>query len=608
MALRGFTVLIAVVCACAFRTAIAQGIPLECGERKVKTVFLVQHGTETKEGHWPWHTAIYHREGQEFEYACGGSIIDRNTILTGMYTSPLFVCRDGIANEPAHCLHTSRGLIELDQLSVQVGRNQLSEASTRSQEHHAEQLIVHPGYSPHGVADDLALIKLATDITMTRYIQPVCLWNLEPNPELIVGKNGTVVGFGLTEHDRVSDYLRQAAIEVVDSWTCIESDRVAYGATLTAGMYCGGGKAGVSVCNGDSGGGMFFEFADNWYVRGVVSFMPLRENTGLCDGTKYTVFTDVAKYRDWIVQFINKTQASAAVDPLLVDNSPKLRLLNFNTCGISPYSKGANDSFFAYPWIGLLGISAPGQSKPAAFCQVTLISEWYAVGPAHCFANDGMERTVWLGDFDKSTETDCIVRNGTTVCAPPVQILPIERFIIRPDYNNIAITDDIALIEFRRPANISQPNVRPICLPVTVELRSYKPTTYDLGGFPVTGDRVVASKPTYLNSVNCQERYNAIHYPLRKSHTQICAIAVPGNYTGPCERMLSGSALQTIQAFGRRERYFLQGLLSFGARECDATVPDIYTNVAVYLDWILYNMRDIRWSGSNTNDRLIFTS
>uniref|UniRef100_A0A182VQH5 Peptidase S1 domain-containing protein n=1 Tax=Anopheles minimus TaxID=112268 RepID=A0A182VQH5_9DIPT len=124
----------------------------------------------------------------------------------------------------------------------------------------------------------------------------------------------------------------------------------------------------------------------------------------------------------------------------------------------------------------------PGQATPRAFCQVTLISEWYAVGPAHCFANDGMD------------------------------------------------------------------------------------------------------------------------------HTQICAVAVPANYTGPCERMLSGSPLQTIQTFGRRERYFLQGVLSFGARECDATVPEIYTNVAVYLDWILYNMRDIRRSGSNTNDRLIFTS
>uniref|UniRef100_A0A182PBY2 Peptidase S1 domain-containing protein n=1 Tax=Anopheles epiroticus TaxID=199890 RepID=A0A182PBY2_9DIPT len=597
LTVRGFLALFAIFCAlCSIKQTIAQdnnAMPLECGERKVKTVNLVQHGTETKEGHWPWHTAIYHREQTKFEYVCGGSIIDRNTILTA-----------------AHCMYTTRGRIKVDQLSVQVGRNQLSEASARSQEHQAEQLIVHPGYSPNGVADDIALIKLATDITMTRYVQPVCLWNLEPQLDLIVAKHGTVVGFGLTEHDRVSDFLRQATIGVVDSWTCIESDREVYGATLTGSMYCGGGTAGVSVCNGDSGGGMFFEFGDRWYVRGIVSFMPLREHVALCDGTKYTVFTDVAKYREWIGSFINPTVASERPDPLLVDNSPKLRLLNFNACGISPYAvAGANDSFLAFPWIGFVQMTVRGQPKPVTFCQVALISEWYAVGPAHCFNNDGNDRTIRFGDYDQSTDTDCTERNGTRMCAPPAQVLPIERIIIRPEYDRTAITDDLALIELRQPANVSQPNVKPICLPVTANLRSYKPATFTLGGLPAADDRIIANRATYLNSVNCQERYNAIHYPLRKGHTQFCAIAeVAPNRTEPCQRMLSGSVLQTVQTFGRRERYFLQGLLSFGARDCDGTVPEIYTNVPVYLDWILYNMRELRASAADTSEQLIFAS
>uniref|UniRef100_A0A182QS96 Peptidase S1 domain-containing protein n=1 Tax=Anopheles farauti TaxID=69004 RepID=A0A182QS96_9DIPT len=590
--MRGFLALLAVIgCLSTVPEAIAQEQAMECGERKVKTVYLVQHGTETKEGHWPWHTAIYHLEGKAFKYVCGGSIVDRNTILTA-----------------AHCLYTSRGLIKLEQLSVQVGRNQLSEASAQSQEHLAERLILHPGFSPNAVADDLALIKLATDITMTRYIQPVCLWTLEPNLELIVGMNGTVVGFGLTEHERVSDYLRQASIAVVDTWTCLDSDRQVYGVSLTSGMYCGGGKGGVSVCNGDSGGGMFFQYADSWYVRGIVSFMPLQENGELCDGSKYTVFTDVAKYRDWIGQFINPTLASVRADPLLVDNSPKLRLLNMNACGISPYTRaGSNDSFFAYPWIGLVQMTVAGQNRTNVLCQVSLISEWYAVGPAHCFKNDGHERTIRLGDFDLSTETDCIERDGKTICAPPYQILQIEAIRLHPLYKPLTLTDDIALIEFRRPANISQPNVRPICLPVTIELRSYKPETFTLSGLQHQGTRIVSSSPTYLNSVNCQERYNIVNHPLRKSYTQICANDLPANHTGPCTRMLSGSSLQTVQPFGRRDRHFLQGLLSFGVNECNPLVPDIYTNVAFYLDWILYSMRDIKMNEPDRTEHLIFS-
>ncbi|ETN64812.1 coagulation factor XI [Anopheles darlingi] len=593
---RGFPLYVALI-------GLAVAVPqvfglLECGERKVKTVYLVQHGLEAKEGHWPWHTAIYHREGNEFSYVCGGSIIDRNTILTA-----------------AHCVMTDHGPIELDRLSVQVGRNRLSVASERSQEHQALELILHPGFSVNSVADDIALIKLATDITLTKYIQPVCLWNQDEKLELIAGKNGTIVGFGLTENDRVSDYLRQAVIGVVDSWTCLSSDREVYGPTLTSGMYCARGKAGISACNGDSGGGMFFEFGDTWYVRGIVSFMPLRDQTGLCDGTKYTVFTDVAKYRDWIAQFVNETQASERRDPLSADNSAKLRLLNFNACGIAPSAgNGTNGTFMAYPWLGLMLATRPGQ-RPQSLCQVTLISEWYVVGPAHCFANDGMERTVRLGEYDTATDPDCIERNGSQLCAPSTQTLPVHKITIRPDYNPLGVTDDLALVQLGRPADVTVPNVKPICLPVTRELRSYKPRNFIVSTFLQSQTTtLVRTEPIYLNSVNCQERYKAIGYPLRKTHTQICALLVPPSSQNdtttsaeePCLKMLSGAPLQARQELGRRERHFLHGVLSFGPRECDATVPEIYTNVANYLDWILYNMVPLEVDKPALPGRVVF--
>lgn len=44
-------------------------------------------------------------------------------------------------------------------------------------------------------------------------------------------------------------------------------------------------RLGVSACNGDSGRGMFFEPNGTWYVRGIVSF------------------TDVSKYREWIMRY-----------------------------------------------------------------------------------------------------------------------------------------------------------------------------------------------------------------------------------------------------------------------------------------------------------------
>ncbi|KFB42962.1 AGAP008193-PA-like protein [Anopheles sinensis] len=75
-------------------------------------------------------------------------------------------------------------------------------------------------------------------------------------------------------------------------------------------MYCAGGKDNVSACNGDSGGGMFFNISDTWYLRGIVSFSPTRPNVkeSLCDSSKPTVFTDVTKYRKWISRYTNTTK------------------------------------------------------------------------------------------------------------------------------------------------------------------------------------------------------------------------------------------------------------------------------------------------------------
>ena len=56
---------------------------LSCGRRKVKSVYLIHQGVDAKAGHWPWHAAIFHGNGAQEEYQCGGSILDQNTILTG---------------------------------------------------------------------------------------------------------------------------------------------------------------------------------------------------------------------------------------------------------------------------------------------------------------------------------------------------------------------------------------------------------------------------------------------------------------------------------------------------------------------------------------------
>lgn len=47
---------------------------------------LVTHGQKTHHGQWPWHTALYKTEGINLTYLCGGSLVSKNKVITGMYS------------------------------------------------------------------------------------------------------------------------------------------------------------------------------------------------------------------------------------------------------------------------------------------------------------------------------------------------------------------------------------------------------------------------------------------------------------------------------------------------------------------------------------------
>lgn len=58
---------------------------------------------------------------------------------------------------------------------------------------------------------------------------------------------------------------------------------------------------GSSTCDGDSGGGMYFDDNGTYRLRGIVSLAKTRNGVEkYCDPHEYIVFTDAARYLDWI--------------------------------------------------------------------------------------------------------------------------------------------------------------------------------------------------------------------------------------------------------------------------------------------------------------------
>ena len=102
-------------------------------------------------------------------------------------------------------------------------------------------------------------------------------------------------------------------------------------------------RTGTTVCGGDSGGGMYFEIENRWYIRGIVSFSGQN-----CQSADFAGFSDVATYLDWINRYTSGTQSN----PYSAAVINKQQLLALDVCGANSYPGTPEDGkpvFQGYP-------------------------------------------------------------------------------------------------------------------------------------------------------------------------------------------------------------------------------------------------------------------
>ncbi|KAK7861958.1 hypothetical protein R5R35_006327 [Gryllus longicercus] len=277
--------------------------PTKCGVAKVPNA-LVVNGFEAAKGQWPWQAALYAKNETEsynivFSFQCGGTLVSRKHVVSA-----------------AHCVVNLQEKREVQVISVgdmyvRLGKHNLKKAETEEQHRQVQKIAVHPDFTSSTLRNDIAVIHLTEVVTINTFVTPVCLWDREVDLNLVVGKLGTVGGWGRHEGGALSDTLRIARMPVVSQETCLRSDKFFFEYT-SENTFCAGFRNGTAACNGDSGGGLHFSLENprqggskTWYFRGVVSLSMTRVEDGGCDPNNFIVFTDVAKYMTWLVnQFI----------------------------------------------------------------------------------------------------------------------------------------------------------------------------------------------------------------------------------------------------------------------------------------------------------------
>lgn len=254
---------------------------------------------------------------QAVKWACGGSLISENTILTA-----------------AHCTFGPNGIppdvVRLGDLNLIT-----DDDKNDTQQFEVQTIVRHPSYKPR--YNDVALIKLNRNVAITKYVMPACLWSKKEIPNDIIME---ACGFGQTEYGGdISPILNKVIVTPVNTTECQEhytNDRL-----LRTGLFdeihlCADDKTGrrMDTCEGDSGGPLEVKWE---YVLGVqrhvIPFIIGVTAFGIgCGGYSPGVYTRVSPFIDWI-----KTN----VPELAIDSTELSSILNYVSANstISPHTE-----------------------------------------------------------------------------------------------------------------------------------------------------------------------------------------------------------------------------------------------------------------------------
>uniref|UniRef100_A0A674IP10 Transmembrane serine protease 13 n=1 Tax=Terrapene triunguis TaxID=2587831 RepID=A0A674IP10_9SAUR len=156
------------------------------------------------------------------------------------------------------------------------------------------QIIINSNYSDDHDDYDIALVKLATPLTISGQVRPACL--PMSGQMFRAGRTCFITGFGKTSENKenTSPKLREVEVSLIDYKICNSSS--VYEGELTPRMMCAGDlQGGRDSCQGDSGGPLVCEDNSRWYVAGVTSW-----GTGCGQKNKPGVYTQVTELLSWI--------------------------------------------------------------------------------------------------------------------------------------------------------------------------------------------------------------------------------------------------------------------------------------------------------------------
>jgi len=229
-------------------------------------------------------------------------------------------------------------------------------------------------------------------------------------------------------------------------------------------------------------------------------------------------------------------------------------------------------------------------------CGGTIINKRYVLTAMHCLFDASSNKhpankvRVVVGEHNIC---DGVNEGG--------QMIEVEKFIERADYNKPYMMNDIAILKLKADIKFSD-KVKPACIPTDTS-KTYVGATATVSGWggTVLNSPEEGQKPNFQQKTSCN---------LKATNLKILA-----SNAGNCVSMTAGEKKSTICAYETKTdscqgdsggplvvvengKYVVVGVVSYGSG-CAHTTPGVYARVTSYLDWIKTNTADGSCGGSS---------
>jgi secreted trypsin-like serine protease len=262
-----------------------------------RTVQKIVGGKPAQAGKYPFQVALIAANtpvGQEhFGQFCGGSLIDKNWVVTAAHCVPNTTAEEVDVYIGSTVLPSGRG-----NAGGQAGKRQ-----------HVKKIVSHQKYDPDTSDNDIALLNLTEAAPDTFAPASVATSEIDKTKGA-PGSTVTVIGWGATqEGGNTTPKLREVDVKVQDSALCLANYQAVVPSTkITDNMFCAGRpEGGADSCQGDSGGFIGAPAAEGTTPGAKPGFVQLgivSWGIGCARPQLFGVYTRIANYRGWIQEIM----------------------------------------------------------------------------------------------------------------------------------------------------------------------------------------------------------------------------------------------------------------------------------------------------------------